>query len=105
MDLRSGHVVGQQHHQQHGRGQGGAAALSPAAKEGFEEGVGLIFSSWTALVLAVENQWGGPDSERKADHFIEDALEWFYRKRGARVLVVVVVVLCCVVCVGFLHGR
>jgi len=56
--------------------------LTQEAKAGFEEGVGLIFSQWTALVLAVENQWGGSNSEQKADYFIEDILEWFYRKRG-----------------------
>eukprot|EP00775_Hariotina_reticulata_P011319 gene11319-11469_t len=55
--------------------------LTQEAKAGFEEGVGLIFSQWTALVLAVENQWGGSDSEKKADYFIEDVLEWFYRKK------------------------
>lgn len=69
MDLRSGTHTG-------------APQLSPPAKAGFEEGVGLIFSQWTALVLAVENQWGGSDSATKADYFIEDILEWFYRKKG-----------------------
>jgi pre-rRNA-processing protein TSR2 len=56
--------------------------LSGPAKEGFEEGVGIIFSQWTALVLAVENQWGGSESANKADYFIEDILEWFYKKKG-----------------------
>eukprot|EP00878_Enallax_costatus_P022436 GHUV01023801.1.p1 GENE.GHUV01023801.1~~GHUV01023801.1.p1 ORF type:complete len:135 (+),score=20.11 GHUV01023801.1:47-451(+) len=69
MDLRSGARTGP------------IAQLSPEAKAGFEEGVGLIFSQWTALVLAVENQWGGPDSATKADYFIEDIIEWFYKKK------------------------
>lgn len=60
--------------------------LSPEAKAGFEEGVGLIFSHWTALVLAVENQWGGPDSATKADYFIDDIIEWFHKKKGKQVL-------------------
>lgn len=86
MDLRSGTVVGGAA----GPSRGAAAQqqqqqqrLAGAAKAGFEEGVSLIFSAWTALVLAVENQWGGPDSETKADYFIEDTLDWFYRKKGA----------------------
>lgn len=55
--------------------------LSPEAKAGFEEGVGLIFSQWTALCLAVEQQWGGPDSEAKADYLIDDVVQWFYKKK------------------------
>jgi Pre-rRNA-processing protein TSR2 len=72
MDLRSGRVTGPP-----------LVLPSPAAKAGFEEGVGLIFSQWTALVLAVENGWGGSQSATKADEMIEDVLEWFYRKKGA----------------------
>lgn len=56
---------------------------SQQAKEGFEEGVGLLFSAWTALVLAVENEWGGPDSSDKANFLIDDIIQWFYRKKGA----------------------
>jgi pre-rRNA-processing protein TSR2 len=70
MDLRSGTRTGP------------VQQLSAPAKEGFEEGVGIIFSQWTALVLAVENQWGGSESASKADYFIEDILEWFYKKKG-----------------------
>jgi pre-rRNA-processing protein TSR2 len=57
--------------------------MSPEAKAGFEEGVGLVFSQWTALCLAVEQEWGGPDSEDKANHMIDDVIQWFYKKRGA----------------------
>lgn len=70
MDLRSGTRTGP------------VAQLSGPAKEGFEEGVAIIFSQWTALVLAVENQWGGSESASKADYLIEDILEWFYKKKG-----------------------
>lgn len=69
MDLRSGTRTGP------------VAQLSGPAKEGFEEGVAIIFSQWTALVLAVENQWGGSESASKADYLIEDILEWFYKKK------------------------
>lgn len=58
--------------------------MSPEAKAGFEEGVGLVFSQWTALCLAVEEQWGGPESEDKANYLIDEVIQWFYKKRGAR---------------------
>jgi pre-rRNA-processing protein TSR2 len=60
----------------------GTSQLAEAAKEAFEEGVGLIFSQWTALCLAVENEWGGPMSRDKADLLIDDIIQWFYKKRG-----------------------
>jgi pre-rRNA-processing protein TSR2 len=56
--------------------------MSPEAKAGFEEGVGLVFSQWTALCLAVEQEWGGPDSEDKANYMIDDVIQWFYKKKG-----------------------
>lgn len=36
-----------------------------------------------ALRLAVENEWGGRDSQQKADELIDDVLHWFTSKRGA----------------------
>jgi pre-rRNA-processing protein TSR2 len=69
MQLRSGYVLGQ--------GQ-----LQPEAKPHFEEGLGLVFARWTALCLAVENEWGGSSSRTKADELMEDVLHWFYRQRG-----------------------
>ncbi|GMH40974.1 hypothetical protein BSKO_08884 [Bryopsis sp. KO-2023] len=43
----------------------------------FEEGVGIAMSRWTALSLAVENQWGGRNSKEKAEQIVEDVLYWF----------------------------
>lgn len=71
MELRSGHVAGPL-----------LQLPSPEAKAGFEEGVGLVFSQWTALCLAVEQEWGGPDSEDKANYLIDDTIQWFYKKKG-----------------------
>jgi hypothetical protein len=71
MELRSGHVAGPP-----------LQLPSPEAKAGFEEGVGLVFSQWTALCLAVEQEWGGPDSEAKANYLIDDTILWFYKKKG-----------------------
>ncbi|GLI68605.1 hypothetical protein VaNZ11_013077, partial [Volvox africanus] len=68
MQLRNGTVVGQ-------------SMLSPLNRPLFEEGVRLIFAKWTALALAVENQWGGSNSAGKADLLLNDCLDWFYNKR------------------------
>ncbi|GIL72313.1 hypothetical protein Vretimale_3990 [Volvox reticuliferus] len=68
MQLRNGMVVGQN-------------MLPPQGRPLFEEGVRLIFSKWTALALAVENQWGGSKSAEKADLLLNDCLDWFYQKR------------------------
>jgi len=35
----------------------------------FDLGITLILSSWEALTLAVQNQWGGPDSNDKREWF------------------------------------
>ncbi len=70
MQLRNGTVVG-------------ANQLPVQARPLFEEGVKLVFSKWTALALAVENQWGGANSVEKADILYRDCLDWFYKNRGA----------------------
>ena len=71
MELRNGTVVGQN-------------ILPVASRPAFEEGVRLLFSKWTALALAVENQWGGANSAEKAELLFQDCISWFYSKRGAR---------------------
>ncbi len=48
----------------------------------FEEGVNLLFSSWTALCLAIDNEWGGPSSRQKAEQLYQDVLNWFYSHTG-----------------------
>lgn len=42
----------------------------------------MIFERWTALNLAVENEWGGQDSKQKAQALFAETLQWFYRKKG-----------------------
>lgn len=48
----------------------------------FEEGVSLLFQRWTALQLAVQNQWGGSKSVEKANELILDVIDWFYTSKG-----------------------
>ncbi|GLT50376.1 hypothetical protein SLA2020_238660 [Shorea laevis] len=38
----------------------------------FQEGIGLLPSRWSVLQLAVENEWGGRDSRRKAELLLSD---------------------------------
>lgn len=41
-----------------------------------------VFTQWTALCLAVENQWGGAHSVDKANAVIQDVIDWFYARKG-----------------------
>ncbi|KAI7855861.1 Pre-rRNA-processing protein TSR2-domain-containing protein [Circinella umbellata] len=43
----------------------------------FEEGVSYIFKSWTALNLAVEQDWGGVESAEKRDWMISVIVDYF----------------------------
>jgi hypothetical protein len=70
MNLRSGNQVG-------------AGILQTAHRGAFEEGVTILLSRWTALQLAVENQWGGRDSAEKAEDARDEILEWFYKRKGS----------------------
>ena len=48
-------------------------------------GVRLVFSRWTALLLAVENQWGGPQSPEKARDLVERTVQWLLSKKKDQV--------------------
>jgi pre-rRNA-processing protein TSR2 len=48
----------------------------------FEEGVRYLFAQWTALCLAVENQWGGPTSAEKQQWLLKESINWFYSNKG-----------------------
>ncbi|GLJ49531.1 hypothetical protein SUGI_1050130 [Cryptomeria japonica] len=50
--------------------------LSPEALSKFEEGVRLVFSRWTALQMAVQNEWGGRTSAQKAHQLTVDVVAW-----------------------------
>eukprot|EP00968_Pinguiococcus_pyrenoidosus_P015645 scaffold1459_cov260-Pinguiococcus_pyrenoidosus.AAC.6 len=47
----------------------------------FVSGLQGVLQSWTALNLAVENNWGGGDSHKKAQELFEALLEVFRRGR------------------------
>ncbi|CAO3671959.1 unnamed protein product [Rhizopus microsporus] len=52
-------------------------------KVAFQEGVGYILKSWTALKLAVEQEWGGIESAEKRDWMI-DVIVNVFGKRGKK---------------------
>ncbi|KAJ2727147.1 rRNA accumulation- protein [Coemansia sp. Benny D115] len=53
-----------------------APAMHPN-KEAFIEGVDHVLAKWTALVLAVANSWGGPETQDKRDDMVDEIVEFF----------------------------
>jgi len=53
------------------------AETHPQARQAFQEGLESILRQWTALELAVLNQWGGPSSGDKANQLYEELLTKF----------------------------
>ncbi|KAI7901781.1 Pre-rRNA-processing protein TSR2-domain-containing protein [Cokeromyces recurvatus] len=53
-------------------------------KVAFEEGASYIFHNWTALKLAVEQEWGGIDSAEKREWLIDVIVDYF-GKRGKKI--------------------
>lgn len=57
---------------------GANSAPSPATcQSNFEQGVAFALHLWPDLTLAVQNNWGGPDSEDKRDWFAGAVVELF----------------------------
>jgi pre-rRNA-processing protein TSR2 len=50
-------------------------------KVAFEEGVGYVIKSWTALKLAVEQDWGGVESGEKRDWMIGIVVDYFGKRK------------------------
>lgn len=58
--------------------------LSQEAVSKLASGVHLCFLRWTALQLAVENEWGGRSSNQKALQLENDILTWFVGSKARR---------------------
>jgi len=71
MLLRDGSVVG-----------GARGQLAPEPAAAFAAAVRAVFTRWTALRLAVEGGWGGPDSDAKAGAMAGDVVTWFREGSG-----------------------
>jgi pre-rRNA-processing protein TSR2 len=46
----------------------------------FNEGIVAALNKWTALELAVHNEWGGPNSSQKATALCDVVLELFSKR-------------------------
>ena len=93
MRLRSGHRVGV---------DGPAARVPQTAAEAramllketvrmpdehagaFKEGLAGLLNRWTALQLAITNEWGGAESVQKGETMREELEDWFLRRRGGK---------------------
>ncbi len=53
----------------------------PQAKEAFKEGLESVLRQWTALELAVVNEWGGSNSSIKAQQLLDELLHQFQSAR------------------------
>ncbi|XP_012842045.1 PREDICTED: pre-rRNA-processing protein TSR2 homolog [Erythranthe guttata] len=49
---------------------------------GVEERIWKLLSKWKALAMAVENQWGGPDSILKSQKLASDVLSCLFLSKG-----------------------
>lgn len=59
------------------RSQALMAARHPDHLVNFKIGIQTIFRQWTALCLAVHNQWGGPNSAQKANDLVQTMIDLF----------------------------
>lgn len=41
------------------------------------EGISMLLSGWTALQMAVQNEWGGRDSLKKSRQLVSEIDSWF----------------------------
>jgi len=83
MELRSGSVVG--HEKPTSSSSASSSVVGRLTNEAVAvlgEGIRLCFLRWTALQLAVENEWGGHTSKLKAQQLQSDVLSWFTRSKG-----------------------
>ena len=48
----------------------------------FCEGLAGILNRWTALQLAILNEWGGAESAAKGAQMLEELEHWFLRRRA-----------------------
>lgn len=56
--------------------------LSEEASYKLQEGIQLLLSQWSSLQVAVENEFGGPDSRRKSQQLRVDLFTWFTQSKG-----------------------
>lgn len=62
-------------------GNGAQPKLTAEAVIQFQEGIDLLFSRWTALQMAVQNEWGGPHSHLRARQIIVEIFSLFTQSK------------------------
>ncbi|MCO5579161.1 hypothetical protein L7F22_033014 [Adiantum nelumboides] len=82
MELRSGTVVATPG--QSLSANGPSRHLTEEEATVFHQGVGLVLASWTALQLAIHNEWGGPSSHLKAQQLHNDIFQWMLQSKAPR---------------------
>lgn len=60
-----------------------ARPLPAASLPIFREGIYLTLSRWSALQIAVENEWGGAHSREVPEQLGSDIFSWFTQSKGS----------------------
>ncbi|KAJ0855596.1 putative pre-rRNA-processing protein TSR2 [Helianthus annuus] len=55
------------------------AQLTPEAAIQLREGIGLLLGRWSALQMAIQNEWGGRDTRQRAQQLTLDIYQWLIR--------------------------
>ncbi|KAJ0705032.1 putative pre-rRNA-processing protein TSR2 [Helianthus annuus] len=58
------------------------AQLTPEAAIQLREGIGLLLGRWSALQMAIQNEWGGRDTPQRAQHLTLDIYQWLITPSG-----------------------
>lgn len=56
--------------------------LTAEAAAQLQEGIGLVLTRWTALQMAIENEWGGRDTREKSNQLNVDIFSAFTQSKG-----------------------
>lgn len=56
--------------------------LTGEAVNQLREGIDLLLGRWSALQMAIQNEWGGRDTRQKAQQLGVDVYNWLIRPAG-----------------------
>ncbi|KAJ4721571.1 putative Pre-rRNA-processing protein TSR2 [Melia azedarach] len=62
-------------------GGGAPPQLPPELAPIFREGIALTLAQWSALQMAIENEWGGRGSRAIAEQLVSDIFSWFTQSK------------------------
>ncbi|KAI3799797.1 hypothetical protein L1987_35100 [Smallanthus sonchifolius] len=64
-------------------GEFAMAQLTSEAANQLREGIDLLLGRWSALQMAIQNEWGGRDTRQKAQQLTVDVYQWLIRPSEA----------------------